>query len=111
MLFFLPSLNTSCSCAATPRLCLPLPTHSPHTTPQYLLVSVFGYAALGNDAPASILTGFDSAPIWVTILANLMVLTHMVPAYQGDCASHRDVADMPFWALHYMGNLVCTCSS
>lgn len=49
---------------------------------QYLLVSVTGYAALGNNAPASIVLGFDSAPEWVTILANLMVLTHMVSAYQ-----------------------------
>jgi hypothetical protein len=49
---------------------------------QYLVVSICGYAALGNDVPASIVLGFDSAPIWVTLLANLMVLIHMVPAYQ-----------------------------
>jgi amino acid permease len=49
---------------------------------QYLVVSVCGYAALGNDVPASIMLGFDSAPIWVTLLANFMVLVHMVPAYQ-----------------------------
>jgi hypothetical protein len=49
---------------------------------QYLAVSVCGYAALGDNVPASIVLGFDSAPIWVTLLANLMVLIHMVPAYQ-----------------------------
>jgi hypothetical protein len=43
---------------------------------------VCGYLALGNDVPASIVLGFDSAPIWVTLLANFMVLVHMVPAYQ-----------------------------
>ncbi|KAF6259045.1 transmembrane amino acid transporter protein-domain-containing protein [Scenedesmus sp. NREL 46B-D3] len=48
----------------------------------YVVVSVCGYAALGEDVPASIVLGFDSAPVWVTLLANFMVLVHMVPAYQ-----------------------------
>lgn len=41
-----------------------------------------GYAALGNSAPSNILLGFGGAPVAVTILANLMVLTHMLSAYQ-----------------------------
>lgn len=45
---------------------------------QYAAVSVTGYAALGNDVPGSIVLGFVNAPAWVTILANLMVLVHMV---------------------------------
>lgn len=49
---------------------------------QYLAVSVTGYAALGNSAPSNILLGFEGAPVAVTILANLMVLTHMLSAYQ-----------------------------
>jgi hypothetical protein len=43
---------------------------------------VAGYAALGNSAPSNILLGFEGAPVAVTILANLMVLTHMLSAYQ-----------------------------
>ena len=45
---------------------------------QYAAVSVTGYAALGNDVPGSIVLGFPYAPAWVTILANLMVLIHLV---------------------------------
>ncbi|KAF8062021.1 AAP2 [Scenedesmus sp. PABB004] len=48
----------------------------------YLLVSVCGYLALGNAVPSSIVLGFTSSPLWVQLLANLMVLIHMVPAYQ-----------------------------
>lgn len=49
---------------------------------QYAAVSVTGYLALGNAVPSSIVLGFDNAPIWVTIMVNLMVLIHLIPAYQ-----------------------------
>eukprot|EP00882_Tetradesmus_deserticola_P014246 GHRQ01015144.1.p1 GENE.GHRQ01015144.1~~GHRQ01015144.1.p1 ORF type:complete len:291 (+),score=82.26 GHRQ01015144.1:770-1642(+) len=48
----------------------------------YTVVSVCGYAALGDNVPASIVLGFDSAPIWLTLLANFAVVVHLVPAYQ-----------------------------
>eukprot|EP00775_Hariotina_reticulata_P001466 gene1466-1808_t len=48
----------------------------------YAAVSVTGYLALGNAVPSSIVLGFDDAPIWVTIMVNLMVLIHLIPAYQ-----------------------------
>lgn len=48
----------------------------------YAAVSVTGYAALGNAVPGSIVLGFDSAPIYVTVLANMLVLIHMIPAFQ-----------------------------
>ncbi|GBG00553.1 amino acid permease [Raphidocelis subcapitata] len=48
----------------------------------YALVSVLGYLALGNSVPDNVLVGFHKSPAWVNILANAMVLVHMVSAYQ-----------------------------
>jgi len=58
-----------------------------HACTQYLCVSVTGYAALGDDVPGSIVLGFAAAPAWVVILANLLVLIHMIPACEraGPC--------------------------
>lgn len=47
-------------------------------TPQYSAVSIFGYAALGDAAPGSIVVGFPNAPAWATLMANLMVVVHLV---------------------------------
>ncbi|KAI7843769.1 hypothetical protein COHA_002667 [Chlorella ohadii] len=50
----------------------------------YLAIAVSGYAALGQDTPYNILTGFtgDQVPFWVIDFANVCVLVHMIPAYQ-----------------------------
>lgn len=47
----------------------------------YLAVSVAGYAAFGDDVAGNILHGFTS-PKWVIDWANVMVIIHLVPAYQ-----------------------------
>lgn len=44
-------------------------------------VSIAGYMAFGNSTPGNILQGFSS-PQWVIDLANMMVILHMIPAYQ-----------------------------
>ena len=38
----------------------------------YLMLSIFGYGALGNSVPGDILTGFDN-PVWLIVFANIMV--------------------------------------
>ncbi|WIA38321.1 hypothetical protein OEZ86_001658 [Tetradesmus obliquus] len=68
--------------AASKSMKKTVPTALTTTFILYLAVSVCGYAALGDAVPSSIVLGFDSAPIWVTLLANFMVLIHMVPAFQ-----------------------------
>lgn len=47
----------------------------------YLAVSITGYMALGDAVPGDILTGFKE-PAGVVAAANVMVLLHMLPAYQ-----------------------------
>lgn len=47
----------------------------------YLAVAIAGYMAFGNSVPGNILTGF-SHPKWVVDWANIMVIIHMIPAYQ-----------------------------
>lgn len=51
----------------------------------YIAVSVTGYAALGNAVPGDILTGF-AGPAAVVTAANVMVLLHMLPAFQARAA-------------------------
>jgi hypothetical protein len=38
--------------------------------------------ALGNAVPDNVLLGFHQSPSWVNMLANAMVLVHMISAYQ-----------------------------
>lgn len=47
----------------------------------YLLVGCAGYAAFGNSIKGNILEEFDG-PTWVLDMANVMVLLHLIPAYQ-----------------------------
>ncbi|KAK2076243.1 hypothetical protein QBZ16_001175 [Prototheca wickerhamii] len=44
-------------------------------------VATAGYMAFGNSVPQDILTGFPN-PKWVNDWANLMLIIHMIPAYQ-----------------------------
>ncbi|KAI8467603.1 MAG: transmembrane amino acid transporter protein-domain-containing protein [Monoraphidium minutum] len=48
----------------------------------YVAVSVCGYMALGDTVPDNVLLGFSNSPDWVSLLANFMVLIHMVSAFQ-----------------------------
>lgn len=56
-------------------------TPSTPPPPHDQAVSVAGYMAFGNDVPANILTGF-LGPVWVVVWANVMVVIHMIAAYQ-----------------------------
>lgn len=47
----------------------------------YIAVAVAGYMAYGNDVAGNILNSFVS-PRWVVDMANIMVIVHMIPAYQ-----------------------------
>jgi hypothetical protein len=38
--------------------------------------------AMGDDVPGDVATGFSSAPAWLTILLNVMVLLRMAAAVQ-----------------------------
>lgn len=51
----------------------------------YLLVSTLCYSALGEAAHPMVLTSFTAAAPWATVLGNLLVLLHMVSAYQVFC--------------------------
>lgn len=47
----------------------------------YFVVSVGGYAALGNDAPGYVFAAFPTAPKWLMLIGNILVLLHMYGAY------------------------------
>lgn len=47
----------------------------------YLAVAVSGYMAYGNDVAGNILNSFQT-PRWLVDLANIMVIVHLIPAYQ-----------------------------
>lgn len=47
----------------------------------YLAVAIAGYMAFGNSVPNNILTGFAN-PLWLVAMANVMVVIHLIPAYQ-----------------------------
>lgn len=51
----------------------------------YLSVSVLCYLALGDTAHGMVLTSFGTAVPWATVLGNVLVLLHMVSAYQVFC--------------------------
>lgn len=56
-------------------------------TPQvfYTVTGSAGYMALGDDVGPNVLTSFtglDKSRSWLPLLANIMVLVHLVPAYQ-----------------------------
>ncbi len=48
----------------------------------YLSAAITSYMALGDNIPGDVATGFSSAPAWLTILLNVMVLLRMVAAVQ-----------------------------
>lgn len=48
----------------------------------YMAVGVLGFMALGNAVPDNVLLGFHNAPAWVNVVANVMLLVHLIPAYQ-----------------------------
>ena len=49
----------------------------------YLLCGCMGYAAFGDLAPGSLLTGFGFYnPYWLVDVANLAIVVHLVGAYQ-----------------------------
>ncbi|KAH7834145.1 hypothetical protein Vadar_013118 [Vaccinium darrowii] len=49
----------------------------------YMLCSLLGYAAFGNNAPGNFLTGFGFyEPFWLVDFANLCIAVHLVGAYQ-----------------------------
>jgi amino acid permease len=51
----------------------------------YLLVSILCYLALGDSAHGMVLANFSTAAPWATMLANVLVLVHMVAACQVFC--------------------------
>ncbi|PSC67024.1 Amino acid permease 2 [Micractinium conductrix] len=48
----------------------------------YLSSAVACYAALGNGVPGEVLEGFEDAPDWLLIVANLLICVHMITAWQ-----------------------------
>jgi len=49
----------------------------------YLLCGCMGYAAFGDNASESLLTGFGLYdPYWLLYIANLAIVVHLVGAYQ-----------------------------
>lgn len=53
------------------------------TTTFYLCIGVVGYAAFGDSAPGNLLTGFGFFnPYWLIDIANVMIMVHLVGAYQ-----------------------------
>lgn len=52
----------------------------------YTITGLAGYLALGDDVAPNVLTSFTqfSQPSlsWIPLLANVLVLVHLVPAYQ-----------------------------
>ena len=53
------------------------------TTSFYLGISLVGYAAFGDSSPGNLLTGFGFFnPYWLIDIANVMIMVHLVGAYQ-----------------------------
>jgi hypothetical protein len=89
----------------------------------YLLVSTLCYSALGDTAHPMVLTSFTVAAPWATVLGNVLVLLHMVSAYQvfcqpmfaGECAA-TSALKVPATAapgsyLHCYHGLMHACSA
>ncbi|KAH7276679.1 hypothetical protein KP509_39G017500 [Ceratopteris richardii] len=56
------------------------------TTSYYMSVGCIGYAALGNDAPGDLLTGFGfHNPYWLIDIGNICIAVHLIGAYQVFC--------------------------
>ena len=49
---------------------------------KYTICAFSGYMAVGNAVTGDVLVGFPGAPSWLLIVANMMVLLHMVAAVQ-----------------------------
>lgn len=47
----------------------------------YMAVAISGYMAYGNDVSGNILNSFQT-PRWLVDMANIMVIIHLLPAYQ-----------------------------
>ena len=57
------------------------------TTGFYLGIAMVGYAAFGDSTPGNLLTGFGFFnPYWLIDIANVMIMVHLVGAYQVSCA-------------------------
>ncbi|KAI3430592.1 hypothetical protein D9Q98_005185 [Chlorella vulgaris] len=48
----------------------------------YISSAVACYSALGDDVPGEVLQGFPQAPNWILVLANILIVIHMVTAWQ-----------------------------
>ncbi|PRW32837.1 Amino acid permease 2 [Chlorella sorokiniana] len=48
----------------------------------YMTVACTGYAALGSAVPGEVLDGFEEAPAWPIVIANIAVAAHMITAIQ-----------------------------
>ncbi|KAI5064905.1 hypothetical protein GOP47_0019600 [Adiantum capillus-veneris] len=56
------------------------------TTSYYMSVGCVGYAALGNQAPGDLLTGFGfHNPYWLIDIGNICIAVHLIGAYQVFC--------------------------
>lgn len=60
----------------------------------YIAVGCAGFASLGYSITGSILEDYEGiAPSWVLDMANVMVIVHMVPAYQVWAQPHYEFAE------------------
>ena len=48
----------------------------------YFAVAISGYAAMGRDAGSNIILSLSNGPMWVRNLARIMVVVHVLAAYQ-----------------------------
>lgn len=63
----------------------------------YFAVAISGYAALGAAAGGNVILALDNGPQWARTLARLLVVVHVLAAYQvggggGRHTLHRQVA-------------------
>ncbi|EFN51990.1 hypothetical protein CHLNCDRAFT_32765 [Chlorella variabilis] len=48
----------------------------------YISSAIACYSALGNGVPGMVLQGFEDAPEWILVVANICIVIHMVTAWQ-----------------------------